>query len=61
MQELLQLSQEELNSKLQQARQASFAMAENVASGKEKNFAQLKELKAEVARIFTAMKTKQSN
>lgn len=59
MQELLQLSSEELTSKLTQARQELFAMRENVQQGKEKNHAQLKGLKAEVARIFTALKAKE--
>ncbi len=60
MQELNQLSQEELSSKLMQARQALFAMAQNVARGKEKNFAQLKGLRSDVARIFTAIKAKEA-
>ncbi len=59
MQELQQLSQEELSNKLMQARQAVAAMSEDVTRGKEKNFSQLKELRADVARIFTAIKAKE--
>ncbi len=59
MQELNQLSQDELSNKLMQARQAVYAVSEDIARGKEKNVAQLKGLRAEVARIFTAMKAKQ--
>jgi ribosomal protein L29 len=60
MQELTQLSQEELNSKLISARQELFAMKKDVSTGKEKNFAQVKDLKAAVARIFTAIKAKEA-
>lgn len=59
-QELTQLSQEELSAKLMNARQALFAMTQDVTMGKEKNFAQLKGLRAEVARIFTVIKAKES-
>ncbi|MEO6077881.1 MAG: 50S ribosomal protein L29 [Candidatus Andersenbacteria bacterium] len=60
MQELQQLSQEELAGKLVTARQELFAMKKDVATGKEKNFAQLKDLKATVARVFTAIKAKEA-
>ena len=60
MQELQQLSQEELSNKLMQSRQAVFAMSEDVSRGKEKNFSQLKGLRADVARIFTAIKAKEA-
>lgn len=60
MQELTQLSSEELSAKLMNARQELFAMAQNVTTGKEKNFAQLKGLRADVARIFTAIKAKEA-
>lgn len=60
MQELTQLSSEELSAKLMHARQELFAMAQNVSTGKEKNSAQLKGLRADVARIFTAIKAKEA-
>ena len=60
MQELLQLSNEELSSKLVQARKTVYAISEDVSRGKEKNFSQLKGLKADVARIFTAIQAKKS-
>ncbi len=60
MQELNQLSQEELSHKLTQARQAVYAISEDVAHGKEKNFSQLKHLRADVARIFTALQAKEA-
>lgn len=58
MQELLQLSREELLTKLTQSRQELFAMRENVALGKEKNVSQLKSLRAIVARVSTALRAK---
>lgn len=55
IQELKQLSKEELASKLMQARQALYYAKEEVLAGKDKNHAQMRELRKEVARINTCI------
>lgn len=52
-QELTQLSIEELNVRLRQAREQFFHVREQVISGKEKNHAQLKGLRRNIAQICT--------
>lgn len=53
--ELMQLSKEDLAVKLTEARQKLFSVREEIAAGKDKNHAQLKTLKKEVARIQTCI------
>lgn len=52
-QELTQLSKEELNVRLRQAREQFFHVREQVISGKDKNHAQLKPLRRNIAQICT--------
>jgi len=55
IQELRQLSAPELNNKLVEARQKLHFIYEEVASGKDKNHAQIRGLKKEVAQISTCI------
>lgn len=54
-QELSQLSKEELQTKLMASRQQVYHVREEILRGKEKNHAQLKSLRADVARIATVL------
>lgn len=54
-QELKQLSQEELQRKLLEARQALFHAREEVAAGKDKNHARLRTLRKDIAQINTCI------
>ena len=60
MQELQQLPKEELQSKLLSAKQKLHHIREEVLSGKDKNHAQLKGLRQDIAQIKTCIST-QSN
>ncbi len=54
-QELKQLSKEELTRKLLEARQAVFYAREEISAGKDKNHAQLRGLRKDVAQIQTCI------
>lgn len=54
-QELMQLSREDLAAKLTEARQRLFHAREEIAAGKDSNYAQLRTLRKEVARIQTCI------
>ncbi len=54
-QELKQLSKEELQTKLLTARQALYHAQEEVSSGKDKNHAQMKTLRKDIAQINTCI------
>lgn len=54
-QELKQLSVEELTAKLLTARQALYHAKEQVMSGKDKNHAQMKSLRKDIAQLKTCI------
>lgn len=54
-QELKQLSLEELQRKLTETRQKLYHVREEVAAGKDKNHAQMKSLRKDVAQISTCI------
>lgn len=54
-QELTQLSKEELSAAMQRAKERLFHVREQVLSGKDKNHAQLKAMRREVAQICTIL------
>ncbi|MDA1168860.1 MAG: 50S ribosomal protein L29 [bacterium] len=57
IQELRQLSLPELHNKLLEARQRLHFVREEVASGKDKNHAQARVIKKEIAQISTCIST----